>query len=145
MSRTSKNSPLKLFFLMFIWLKRGRECWQSLGNSDLYLGKAASTEGSSSGPPEANSSTYTALCSVHLSLLYVLTQATNQSTLNSPLTFPKHLCVKCLSKLPSTVVCWCEMSTPSENRRERCAKVCRDPAAGLMSLQQSWDVLASQL
>lgn len=75
--------------------------------------------------------TYTSLCSVHLSLLYVLMQASNQSALNSPLKFPKHLCVKCLSKSPSTVVCWCEMSTPSENRRKPCAKVCRDSAAGL--------------
>ena len=145
MSRASKNSPLKLFFLILICWKRGRECWQSLGNSDLYPGKAASTEGSSSGPPEDNSSTYTALCSVHLSLLYMLTQATNQPTLNSPLTFPQRLSVKRLSKLPSTVARWCEMSTPHENRHERRARVCRDPAAGLMSLQQNWDVLASQL
>lgn len=115
MSCASKNSPLKLFLLVLIWLRRDRECWQILGNNDLYLRKAVSTKSSSSWPPEGNS-TNKAFCSAHLSLVTSLHQHAEQSILNSPLAFPEPLCVKCLSKLPSTAVSWCEMSTPTNNR-----------------------------
>lgn len=116
MSHTSNNSPLKLLLLVLIWIKRDRECWQVLGNSDLYLRKAVPTKSSSSWPPEGNSSTNTAFCSAHLSLVTSLCQHAEQSILHSPLAFPEPLCVKCLSKLPSTAVGWCEMSTPTNNR-----------------------------
>lgn len=145
MSCTSKSSPLKSFSsYSFSWREVG-SAGRASGTVICSLEKHIPLRVSLLGHPRVTL-VPTQLSAVSTSLLLcILTQATNQPTSNSSLTFPECLCIKHLSKLPSTVVCWWEMSTPSENRHERCAKVCRDPSAGVLSLQQTWDVLAGQL